>query len=116
MLDSFLPLVHEIVQLRQRLADRKRLWQASLKQPLKCSIVADICARLTQKLVLKCLYLSAQLRRSTTSLFNAYHDLLVKKPTLTLVLSMFKRNVALRREKEAYQQFVTGQLAELRKV
>ena len=57
IIEQYLPHVQEIVELRDRLASRRRLWQMSLHQPLKCSIVADICARLTQKIVLKVLYL-----------------------------------------------------------
>jgi hypothetical protein len=71
-------------------------------QPLKASIIQDICSRLSQKLVIKVLFLQQQLRKNTSSLFSAYYDLLVKKPTLALTFALLKRNVARRREKETY--------------
>jgi hypothetical protein len=36
---------------------RKKLLKTTVKQPLKHSIVTDICARLSQKIVLKALYI-----------------------------------------------------------
>ena len=79
LLDSFLPLIHEIIQLRDRLAYRKYTFKLALKQPLKASIIADICSRLKQKIVLKVLFLKSQFRKNLHSLFTAYYDLLVKK-------------------------------------
>ena len=79
MLDSFLPLLHEIIQLRDRLAYRKHTYKRSIKQPLKASIIGDICTRLKQKIILKVLFLKSQYRKNLHTLFAAYHDLLVKK-------------------------------------
>ena len=56
-MDSFLPLIHEIIQLRDRLAYRKDSYKYAIKQPLKASIISDICSRLRQKIVLKVLFL-----------------------------------------------------------
>jgi len=114
MLESFLPLIGEIVQIKDRLRQRKQMCKMAANQPLKCGILTDICARLTQKLVLKSLFLKSNLTKSTASLFNAYYDIVVRKPMLALVLGVMRRNVERRKEKEAYVQFVVGQMNELR--
>jgi hypothetical protein len=79
ILDSFLPLILEILQLRDRLNFRKRTLRLSVKQPMKVNVIRDICSRLQQKIVLKVLFLQSQLRKNVRSLFGAYFDLLVKK-------------------------------------
>ena len=79
LLDSFLPLLHEIIQLRDRLAYRKYTYKLAVMNPLKASIIADICSRLKQKIVLKVLFLQSQFRKNLHSLFSAYIDLMVKK-------------------------------------
>lgn len=56
LLDSFLPLIHEIIQLRDRYAFRKHTYRLSIRQPLKANIISDICSRISQKLVLKVLF------------------------------------------------------------
>ena len=47
IMDSFNALMFEIVQLRDRLAVRKRSLRLSVKQPMKVTVIRDICSRLT---------------------------------------------------------------------
>ena len=93
-MDSFLPLIHEIIQLRDRLAYRKDSYKYAIKQPLKASIISDICSRLRQKIVLKVLFLQSQFKKNINSLFSAYFDLLIRKRVYMVtfdVLSNFKQ-------------------------
>lgn len=115
-MDSFLPLIHEIIQLRDRLAYRKDSYKYAIRQPLKASIISDICSRLRQKIVLKVLFLQSQFKKNINSLFAAYFDLLVRKRVYMVtfdVLSNFKQRQL---EKQTYLGYAQGQLQELRKL
>ena len=57
IMESFCPLIFEIMQLRDRLVFRRRTLRLSVKQPMKETVIRDICSRLTQKIVLKVLFL-----------------------------------------------------------
>ena len=105
LMDSFLPLIHEIIQLRDKLAYRKDSYKYAIKQPLKASIISDICSRLRQKLVLKTLFLKSQFKKNIRSLFQAYFDLLVKKRVYIVTFDCLKNFKQRKLEKQTYQDY-----------
>ena len=105
LLDSFLPLIHEIIQLRDRLAYRKHTFKLAIRQPLKASIISDICSRLKQKIVVKVLFLKSQFRKNLHSLFTAYHDLLVKKQIMRATFDHVRTFKQRQVEKSAYLDY-----------
>ena len=116
LLDSFMPLVQEIIQLRDRLAYRKYSYKVAIKQPLKASIINDICSRLRQKIVLKVLFLQSQFKKNLHSLFSAYLDLLVKKQIVRASFDVLRTFRQRQVEKTAYLDYARSQIGELRKV
>lgn len=115
--DSFLPLVHEIIQLRDRLAFRRHSVKQAIREghSLKENILLDICSRLRQKLVLKSLFLQSQLRRNAETLFAAYYDLLVKKQIQLVVFDQIKNFKQRQLEKQAYLDYAREQVRQIRK-
>lgn len=116
LMDSFLPLIHEIIQLRDKLAYRKDSYKYAIKQPLKASIISDICSRLRQKIVLKTLFLKSQFKKNIRSLFQAYFDLLVKKRVYIVTFDCLKNFKQRKLEKQTYQDYAEGQLLDLKKM
>ena len=116
LLDSFLPLIHEIIELRDRLAYRRYTYKLALKQPLKASIINDICSRLVQKIVIKVLFLKSQFRKNLHSLFTAYYDLLVKKQIIRATFDHVRTFKQRQIEKQAYLEYARDQLREVKKI
>ena len=85
-------------------------YKKSLGYPLKASILSDICARLTQKIVMKVLFLKSQLRNETNNLFQAYFDLLVVKPYQSWTLSALRKCQEIGAQKHQYLQYAMDQL------
>ena len=116
VLETFFPLIHEIIQLRDRLAFRKQCYKQSLPYPLKSSILYDICLRLQQKITIKVLFLKSQLSKEMNQLFTAYFDLLITKPIQKYTVAVLRKKIELKAEKNKYLDYAKQQLCELKKL